>query len=60
MLIESKLLFELQVSQIISKKSSKIYFKCTHSIIAPIPKMDESFKYLLEIIQTSTCNLNIK
>ena len=50
MLIESKLLFELQVSQIISKKYSKIYFKCTHSIIAPIPKMDESFKYLLEII----------
>ena len=59
MLIESKLLFELQVSQIISKKSSKIYFKCTHSIIA-IPKIDESFKYLLEIIQTSICNLNIK
>ena len=60
MLIESKLLFELQVSQMISKKSSKIYFKCTHSIIAHIMKMKENFKCLIGIIPTSTCNLNIK
>ena len=60
MLIESKLLFELQVSQIIPKKSQKIYFKCLRSIIAHILKMEEDCKYLLGIIQTSTCNLIIK
>ena len=60
MLIESKLLLELQVSQIISKKSQKIYFKCLCSIIAHILKMEKDCKYLLGIIQTSTCNLNIK
>ena len=60
MLIESNYYLNYKYLKLFLKKSQKIYFKCLRSIIAHILKMEEDCKYLLGIIQTSTCNLNIK
>ena len=52
--------FKLYVSQIILKKNHKTLFKYPCSSIDCILKIDENFKCLLGIIQTSTYSLVTK